>query len=467
MESLTFISCFEKYQGTITDISTNTVISSDYLKKLERKCVYILKNHGIKKLERVALVVKSPVTFIINFFAIIEIGAIPVLLPKMTTEYELSNYDRLYGIHWVIKDDDEICEYSVDMYQWYIKQVNKSAIYLPELKDMILQPTSGSTDSPKICVRDAYGCFAEPQNHVETTSFADKSTIYCPLALNHAYGFGTAFLLAFITSSNLILENEMSPRKILQVFSNYNVTMFTGVPVIYELLAKMIIHKEVVMPDQLLSAGAPLLQNISEAFYERFHKYIHTSYGSTETGEMCIELEDVITKTGCVGQPLKYTSIQFEKGDSDYNHVVVSNPSMMVGYLSEDGSIDKSMFRQDRVFCTGDLGKFDSDGRVYLSGRENNMINVFGIKVNSYEVETAIREITEISDVHVYPGRHLSGSEVVLAIVSVNKAIGEQEIINRCKEKLLPHKVPVKVFLVDKLPRNQSGKIIKVQLPNL
>ena len=183
VKSINFMACFEQYKGTITDISTNTIISSDRLKVMEKKSVSILKAYGIVKLDKVALVLKSPVVFIINFFAVIEIGAIPVLLSKMTTKYELDCYDKLYGIHWIITDAYEECVCSVDNYRWCIKQINKNAIYQPELKRTILQPTSGSSGKPNMCVRDEYGCFAEPQNHLETTSFADRSKIYCPLPL--------------------------------------------------------------------------------------------------------------------------------------------------------------------------------------------------------------------------------------------------------------------------------------------
>ena len=81
------------------------------------------------------------------------------------------------------------------------------------------------------------------------------------------------------------------------------------------------------------------------------------------------------------------------------------------------------------------------------------------------EVESFIREFDEIDDVYVYAGKHMSGSDIVMTIVSLKKNISEAEIIDRCKKSLLPHKVPKKVFIVDKLPRNQAGKIIKSELP--
>ena len=136
----------------------------------------------------------------------------------------------------------------------------------------------------------------------------------------------------------------------------------------------------------------------------------------------------------------------------------------MVGYLNPDGTIDKSLIREGNYFPTGDLGYFDEQGRLILQGRLKNMINVFGIKVNPVEVEKVIREIEGVTDVYVYAGKHRSGSDLVFAEVSGSKDLTESNIIEYCRNKMTMQKVPSKVFLVDKVPRNASGKIIRDRL---
>lgn len=118
----------------------------------------------------------------------------------------------------------------------------------------------------------------------------------------------------------------------------------------------------------------------------------------------------------------------------------------MAGYLNSDGTIAREAIMEDYWFPTGDMGNFDGSGRLMLQGRIKSMINVFGIKVNPLEVATAIRSMGRIADVHVYAGKHRSGSDLVFAIVEPSDEITETEIIKYCQAKLAPQKVPTRVF---------------------
>lgn len=464
------------YQGTIYDLASKQVIKSGEFREKLKDNISKLKIEGIASLERVGIIMNSSVGFIINYFSLIEIGAVPILLSKYTTVYEIEQYDEEYGIHWILTDmipqqelndvfdtKETVKKLEIFSYEYYIQRVNGNAEIYSSLAGMTLQPTSGSTGTVKFCVRDEYGCLAEPINHAETTGW-QGGNIFCPLPLNHAYGFGTAFLLAFVSSSDLTLLNEFNPRQVMRAFQEQNISMFLGTNAIYDLLTKMRNKTDVKLPKILLSAGAPLSEEVSEKIHSQFNRYIYPSYGSTETGEICLERADILSKSGSTGIPLRNTKVYIEKVDDKYGQVIVSNPSLMVGYLNPDGTIDKSLIREGNYFPTGDLGYFDEQGRLILQGRLKNMINVFGIKVNPVEVEKVIREIEGVTDVYVYAGKHRSGSDLVFAEVSGSKDLTESNIIEYCRNKMTMQKVPSKVFLVDKVPRNASGKIIRDRL---
>ena len=466
----------EHYKGSIYDLDAKQAIHNNELIRLIESNSSTLKKEGIAPLERVALVMNSSISFIVSYFSLIEIGAVPMLLSKFTKIYELKNYDERYGIHWVLTDNilyEELVTLSqeitylkhiqVAMHEYSMQRVNSDAMLYSSLTGMILQQTSGSTGEVKFCVRDEYGCLAEPINHVETTGLK-HGNIFCPLPLNHAYGFGTAFLLSLVSSSDLTLLNEFNPRQVMRAFREYNITLFTGTSAIYDLFTKMRISSAVTLPEFMLSAGAPITEEISLEFYNRFERFIYPSYGSTETGEICLEREAIISKNGSTGTPLSGTKVKIEEISDSYGQVIVSNPSLMSGYLRPDGTIDKSLIREDHYFPTGDLGYFDDRGRLILNGRLKNIINVFGIKVNPIEVEKVIREINGVTDVYVYAGKHRSGSDVVFAEVACDSELTEAKIIGECRKKMTMQKVPSKVFLVDKVPRNASGKIILSQL---
>lgn len=460
----TFEEVFEQYTGVIYDTTKKERISPDQLKRMKEKMVAILKERGVRALERVGIVCQSSVLFILSFFSITEIGAVPIILNKKSTSEEIEQFDKRYGIHWLMNDlsigEDYVCEF----YTWHISHYNESAVISKDIDNCVLQPTSGTTGLFNLCVRDEYACLAEPQNHIETTSFAKHSKILCPLSLAHAYGFGTAFLTAFLSSSDLIVMDEMNVRTVTKIFREFKVDMMTGVPALYDLLCKMRLPDTMHLPEQLLSAGAPLSQELRQKFYQRFNRYILSSYGSTETGEMCIEHQGSISEAGCVGKALKYTKLKLVDMQEGYQVVHCLNPSRMKGYLLENGRIDSSSLLEEGYISTGDIASTDSLGNIILQGRCKNLINVFGVKVNPFEIEQQMREFSFIEDVHVYAGRHRNGSEIINAIVVLKEEVLEKDIINKCREVMLSQKVPSKICIVEEIPRNSANKIDRTRL---
>lgn len=473
---MNYNSLLQNYRGTIYDLDSRFSADKTKLQSLIEENVGLLETAGVSKLQRVALVVNSSFQFIVHYFALIKTGAVPVLMSKYSTRFELEKCDEHYGIHWILTDNfalEKLVSFEVDkihtisfnndIYKYNLICLNEDAPLFTSLEGMILQPTSGSTGEVKFCVRDEYGCLAEPINHMETTGFKNGH-IFCPLPLNHAYGFGTAFLLAFVTSSDLTLLNEFNPRKVLRVFEEYDINMFTGTSAVYDIIRKMKIDDPSILPEYLVSAGAPLAEDVAVEYFERFHRTIYPSYGSTETGEMCLERESIISPNGSTGTPLRQTKLRIEAVNETCGQIWVKNPSIMVGYLKRDGSVDNGLIREDGYFPTGDLGYFNENGRLVLNGRLKRMINVFGIKVNPTEVEEALFEIKGIKDAYVYAGKHRSGSDIVVAEVACDLELTELEIIRECKKRLTTQKVPSKIFKVDKIPRNSSGKIILSEL---
>ena len=466
----TFATLLEQFTGSIIDLDNNMSINERLLKNTIEQMEKLFYKNGMQKLSVVALICDSPVFFIISFFSLIKYGVIPVLLSKKTTKHELEILDKDITIQYILTDTNnwdeaEYKSYPINCLNYigllYVKDQQEN-IYC-DLKGMILQPTSGTTGMLKLCVRDEYGCIAEPVNHAHTVKYI-PSSIFCPLPLNHAYGFGTAFLQTMISSSNLFVCNEVNPKKIIRSFNENKIELFTGIPAIYDLINKTRTDKRISIPEKLYTAGSPLDKALSEKFYYNFHKYIHSSYGSTETGEMCIELEDGIFKTGNVGKPLKYTEISIKENEA-VKDILVKNPSFMVGYL-ENGYIKKPDFNENGWYITGDLGTIEKEGRITIMGRSKNIINVFGVKVNPFEVEQVIKTFPNVDDVFVFAGKHRSGSDLVYALIQCREDIdvNVEEIKKYCDKLLTSQKIPTKIKVTQHMPRNSSGKIVREEV---
>lgn len=119
----------------------------------------------------------------------------------------------------------------------------------------------------------------------------------------------------------------------------------------------------------------------------------------------------------------------------------------------------------DGWFDTGDLAHITDDGTIHLRGRSSEVINVSGLKVVPCEVEEAIAALPGVLEVKVYAGANRSGSQMVKAAVAADSGVSAASIRAHCEQQLVYYKRPQVVTLVDALPRNPAGKIIRDQLP--
>ena len=211
---------------------------------------------------------------------------------------------------------------------------------------------------------------------------------------------------------------------------------------------------------------APLPAHHARALYERFGVFPLNGYGQTELGEVIGWSADDVRqfgteKLGSVGRPHPGVSIRF----SDDGELLVRSPYMMDGYL--EGTINDRL-GEDGFLATGDIGFVDQDGFVWLSGRQSDMINRGGLKVFPDEVEQvilrhpAVREVTVVG----VPDDRLG--EVPWAFVVPAGGEGGSALADDLRawsaRSLVAFKVPAQFVLLDALPRNDAGKVLRRNL---
>jgi acyl-CoA synthetase (AMP-forming)/AMP-acid ligase II len=136
---------------------------------------------------------------------------------------------------------------------------------------------------------------------------------------------------------------------------------------------------------------------------------------------------------------------------------------MMAGYVAPYG-LDTSPLVEGWL-RTGDLGERDDSGALYLKGRENEVINVAGMKVIPSEVEEVVSLLPGVAEVKVYPGTHPSGAQYVKAAVVAEQPLDAAAVRAHCRRNLIYYKRPERIALLDSLPRSPAGKIVREQLP--
>jgi len=466
------------YEGGIIDIPSKVRFTKSQIGEYAGIAVEQLQAAGVKQGEIVALIFTSGLQFIIHFFALLKLEAIPMVLPKQTTLSEWQTTQEKYRLSGLLTDtippirplteNPEMLLEAIPMDSQAgvtLFLVSSSRRLQLAYRDVYLQPTSGTTGNAKICVRSIRAARMEAEGIGHALDFlAGSRSIACPIPISHAFGFGSALMLSLVASSELYLMDQYHPRILKRLLDSVKVDLLTVVPPMVPFLDKLTLNPHT-LPTRILSAGSSIDQELYHRFRERTGIAIQSAYGTTETGKICIMGTYEAYVAGNVGRPLKHNRIRLvPKGE--WQEIRVITPSLMEGYLETDGHVSDGL-DEEGWFPTGDMGEYQAAGCLRITGRIKHMINVFGVKVNPLEVSAVLKQMPGIDDAHVYRGRHRSGSDFVQAVVSTSADLQESMIIAYCRERLSRHKTPIRVFIVPELPRTPTGKIIPAQLPGI
>lgn len=335
--------------------------------------------------------------------------------------------------------------------------------------------TSGTTGKPKGVMLTNQNILAIAQIWSESMEMSnvDRMHIVAPLfhcAASHVFAIPTIY-----AGGSLIIEEGFSPAQTLQTMEKEKVTIFFGVPAMYNILLTTPELKDVSVPNlRLLTYGAApmpyeLVKRVKGIFPD---VKVQNLYGQTENSPGATTLKDhyALTKVGSVGEPIPQCEVQVVNVNGEklpqgkVGEIIVKGPHVMKGYLKNE-TVTKETIKDGWLY-SGDLGRFDEDGLLYIVDRKKDMIIRGGENVYPVEIEEVLYGIPEILEAAIIGVPHEVLGEVAKAFVVKRKdmEIDEKQIIESCQKKLAKYKVPYEVEFVEELPRNASGKVLKTKL---
>jgi acyl-CoA synthetase (AMP-forming)/AMP-acid ligase II len=224
------------------------------------------------------------------------------------------------------------------------------------------------------------------------------------------------------------------------------------------------------------SITAPLSPLQARRFRDRFGIAVLNSYGQTEIGGEIVGWNAADSrafgdeKIGSVGRP--HVGVEVRARDEqgadvatgEPGELIVRTPALSGGYA--DGSDLADRLTPDGFFRTGDIGRVDADGFVWIEGRLSDMVNRGGLKVFPGEVEEVLRLLASIDDAAVVglPDQRLGEVPVAVVVSSSGEQPMDADVATHCRAHLAAYKVPVSFHWVDALPRNEVGKVLKAEL---
>ena len=290
------------------------------------------------------------------------------------------------------------------------------------------------------------------------------------LPLFHIHGLFVACNGALVNGSKMIFLPRFDSAEVVRHLPR--ATVFMGVPTYYtRLLDDAAFDRAASANIRLfISGSAPLLPATFDAFRERTGHTILERYGMSETAMLSSNPYDGKRIPGSVGMPLPGVTIRTvgKEGQAcavdDIGDIQVRGPNVFKGYWRMPEKTAEE-FTADGYFKTGDVGKFDANGYLWIVGRSKDLIISGGYNVYPKEVEAVIDAMDGVLESAVIGVPHADFGEAVVAVVvpdpASNAVLDEAGIIASLKQVIANFKVPKQVHLIDELPRNTMGKVQK------
>jgi malonyl-CoA/methylmalonyl-CoA synthetase len=341
--------------------------------------------------------------------------------------------------------------------------------------------TSGTTGRSKGAVLSRANLASNAVALAEAWRFSGGDVLLHVLPLFHVHGLFAAINTVLASASSLRLLPAFDAAAALGQLPR--VTVFMGVPTHYtRLLQQTGLNRDSTAGVRLFVSGsAPLLAETHQEFLRRTGHSILERYGMTETLMNTSNPYDGARKAGSVGLPLPRIAVRLAGGaagaaepsadavgapEADaVGALEIRGPNVFSGYW-RDAEKTHGEFTADGWFKTGDLGRMDADGYLYIVGRAKDLVISGGYNVYPKEVEMELDALAGVLESAVFGVPHPDFGEGVTAVVVPKPAsvLSEAGIIESVQARLARYKVPKRVLFIDELPRNAMSKVQKNQL---
>lgn len=331
----------------------------------------------------------------------------------------------------------------------------------------ILKMTSGSTGVPRAVALSVRQLAADTVQIMRTMGVRGDDVTLAAIPLTHSYGLGNCLLPLLLAGTPLAFPTCALPAALADTLTQAAVAHFPAVPAMIRALAKLPDAPRLPHLRVCLAAGAPLQPRDAAAFHAALGHKVHIFYGSSECGGISYDRSAAPTlDEGCVGTPMERVTVDLidPSGQSvpmgDEGRVRVRSRAVGLGVVPagvEDGGITAG------TFLTGDLGRFDEAGKLKLTGRLSELLNVAGKKVHPDEVRRVLEAVPGVVSAVVtgLPDRHRGELVAALVAVEPGSPLSIHHLLSVCRARLAPHKVPRRLVLVDEMPISDRGKLKK------
>jgi long-chain acyl-CoA synthetase len=492
-----------KYQNHIALTQGERKVTYRELLDLTEKMAAALSEAGVKKGDRVGLMLPNCPEYVIGFFGAMRIGAAATQVNPLYIGRELEHIFNNSGSETVIvhammygkvkdvqrhtalervivvgepeggpQDDDTT-------FDDFLSSESGSApeVEINPHEDLAsIQYTGGTTGVSKGAMLTHGNLLGGVQQTIELliedpSNFPENGKAVAVAPFFHIFGMTMVLLFGFRHGWNLLLVPKFRPDEMMQLIKREKPIMLAGVATLYMALHSYPDMEEYGLDEVLLytSGGAGVPVGLLNSFKRRTGRDIWEGYGLSEGAPVSFNTYLKGSVGGSIGVPIPGTDVKIvdtgtgerEMPFGEPGELAVKGPQVMKGYWQMPEETAKTL-RDDWLY-TGDIARMDEEGYLYIVDRKKDMINASGFKVYPREVEEVLyqhEEVVEAVAVGV-PDEYRGETVKAFVVRKPGSTVTEEELVSYCKENLAPYKVPKLLEFRDDLPKSAVGKLLR------
>lgn len=460
-------------------------------------------DQGLKKRDRAVMLMPNCAEFAVVYFALMKIGVIAVILdfrlspPEMAPLFDETDTkvlithskQKTFAIRMLREKKTLQCvvllgeekelndtDNGVDLYEKIIQNgiAQEPEVDIREEDEALYLYTSGTTGKPKgvVLTYDHLSYFPESMKAMLPLSENDvqgsvlpMSHISGPIVLNQIVDIG----------HTLVIIDEMRPKKILEEVQKNRISYFHAVPPIFQMILNLPSRERYDLSSLRFIAmmGTVVAEELMQKWLEEYPDCPPLQgYGATETSPLITltHYDDARHKMASAGRTVPNAEIKVIDKDGnalppgEVGEVIARGPQIMKEYFKNPVATEQKII--NGWYYTGDLGKFDEDGYIYILGRADDMIITGGMNVYPSEIENILIMHDKVAEAAVVGVSDAERGQVLKAVVvpKVGEEVSKRELLKFCRSQLANFKIPKFLEIRDSLPRSRTGKVSKKEL---
>ena len=437
---------------------------------------YLMKSHGLALGDRVAVIAENHLAQVILFAVAQKTGIVLVpinfrLAPKkIDALLDDSKCKLIYNDGCVEKNSFNAKATFLELESVYDFLGNESPSLPPssltEEAPIFILYTSGTTGVPKGILYTHKMLFWNSINTTQSLLITNETITLNCMPLFHTGGWNVLLTPVLHRGGTIIMFKKFDALAVLNCIVEEKLDLFMSVPTMLKMMVELpeFQKADINCLQYIIVGGESMPLNLIDIFHKKGVP-IRQGYGLTEAGPNLTSLHqnDAHKKQGSIGKPNFYVEIRiFAEDGKDAlvncpGEILIGGPMVMDGYWQNE-----EMTRQvkmGRWLRTGDIGKFDTEGFIYILDRKKNMYISGGENVYPAEVERVLLQHKAIKEAVVVAFPHKKWGECGIAFIVAKTPMTIEELKNYCREHLAKFKIPAQFSFVDIIPKNDTGKI--------